>query len=1732
MNSILPSRRCYAFSIVMMLCFCFLPEISQAQIYFIVTGLEVLPANPNDQEPTLVRVQGVRSNSCSFLDGHTLQQNNPNFSVLNMDWDNEIDTNPNANCSTGGVAWEMTFSLGILQGGSHAFFFTGSNYAINGNSGISNPTVIQVADAACNPSQTDIVVSNTLDDGPGSLRQAIVCANANPGYNRVVFNFSGTEPDTFRVGETTGEALPTIFDDSTTIDATTHSGFGANGNFSPKIVLDGQFHDWETAINAVFIQADFCEVYGLEIINFPDDGIDILGGDFAKIGGINKGNVIHNNGSEQDFFPGNPGRGPWEGCGIVIRGGASRATIHGNYIGTNFSETTANGNEFCGVLIRDGGDLHQIGGQLPGMGNVIVNNANGVAIGSGSSGCSILQNNFYCNDSIAILLSNNVNNNIAPPVVNLAGAGVVSGTAGPNQFVEVFINDAGDCGGAPCQGRIFLGRTQVSNGEWSLNFPFANNVSLSANDVVTAIATDLTGNSSNYSNCFSVEIICQSTNGIIEVTNTNDDGPGSLRAAIDCANNLAAANTIRFDIPGSGPHIIAVGSTTGAALPSLLDARTTIDGTTQPGFGQSGDSRPVIILDGGNNNWNFPINALFVRGDFCEIYGLEIRNFPDDGIDVNAADFVKIGDNDKGNVIYNCGSDTDFFSGSPGTGPWEGCAIVVRQGSANCDIIGNTIGTDFDQQNTIGNEYCGILIRGGGDNHQIGNGTEDGANIIAHNATAIRIRSGTAFTRITRNAFYCNDTVAINLLGTANNQITPPEINVLSAAQISGTTSTQSNEVEIFVSQNTGCGSAPCQGRIYLGTAMVNNGNWLLNSPYHNNFQPQNGAMITAIAISANGNSSGFANCATFIGCDLTASVENITTATCDQDNGSATILVNNGTPPFNFNFNNQNTSNPNLTGLAPGTYNLLVTDDNDCETTTSFVIQAIAAPELTIASQTNASCNNDNGSFTLSVTGGTPDFEFTTNQGTTFNPNFTDLTAGTYSVTVTDGNSCTDAISVTIEDTNPPVLAISQLTSASCGAANGSLTVIAVQGTSPYTYSIDGQPQPDGTFSNLADGVYMVGVEDQNGCTAQLNAVIGNSPPVDLSLDSSTAPTCGTENGQITVSVSGGTAPYDYTLNGDAAVGPAFDDLAAGTYQVVVTDEVGCTSTVQVVLEDSGNLEVIIAQQMDDNCNEGVGSFTLSTMGGTAPYEFDMGDGRVNTNEFSDLIAGTYTVTVTDANDCDAVATVVIEHTGTEPTAGFDFMLDGNVLTVQSSATNADGIEWDFGDGTTSTQATFVHPYQTSDMYTVCLTATNVCGSVSSCETIEVIVPLSNFSIGGIARRMDGTPVGEVMVDCTGETSMTTTVDGTYLFADLPEGADYTITPFKDINHPNGVNISDIIRVRAHILLTDAFTMPGEYVAADADRNGVISINDIVEMRNVILLFNDRFANNTSWRFLPEDQTFGQPSDALLYDYPESIVVADLDMNYLSEDFIAIKIGDVNDSNDPTRTSDGISAWRMTDQSAVGGQIVEVTVRLNERQRILGFQAALGFDENQLELLEIVDGNGAMSGISHSLQNGRLNLLWYSETTTTPEPIAADSELFTLRFLAHQSIEKISEVIDLEQPTLQMVVADDREEQQIEWAFTDNLATNIIDFDQFTANLYPNPFHQETFISFELMEATSVFLTVFDALGRTIIFRQEELSAGLQRINIQGADLPASGTYFYQLNIGEHILTGKMLYN
>ena len=255
-----------------------------SQIFFNLQQVEVQPDNPDDQTFVSVYIAGMKSNDCSFLSNSQLIFQGNNITI-DLNWRNEAFGPPFPVCPPTEVFWDTTFVIGTLNAGVYLVNFKGTNYLISNS--VVSPTPFVVSGLNCTEPDGSILVTTTADNGPGSLRQAIDCANVTPGPNTIKFNLSGNGPSVFRVGETTGLPLPTLTNASTIIDGTSHPGFGNQGDFSPKVILDGSFTAWSAPIDAILIEGNNCEIYGLEITNFPDDAIDINFANGVIIGGIN-----------------------------------------------------------------------------------------------------------------------------------------------------------------------------------------------------------------------------------------------------------------------------------------------------------------------------------------------------------------------------------------------------------------------------------------------------------------------------------------------------------------------------------------------------------------------------------------------------------------------------------------------------------------------------------------------------------------------------------------------------------------------------------------------------------------------------------------------------------------------------------------------------------------------------------------------------------------------------------------------------------------------------------------------------------------------------------------------------------------------------------------------------------------------------------------------------------------------------------------------------------------------------------------------------------------------------------------------------------------------------------------------------------------------------------------------------------------------------------------------------
>jgi gliding motility-associated-like protein len=404
----------------------------------------------------------------------------------------------------------------------------------------------------------------------------------------------------------------------------------------------------------------------------------------------------------------------------------------------------------------------------------------------------------------------------------------------------------------------------------------------------------------------------------------------------------------------------------------------------------------------------------------------------------------------------------------------------------------------------------------------------------------------------------------------------------------------------------------------------------------------------------------------------LVASVNSQTNVSCNGgSNGAASVSVSGGTSAYSYNWTPGNPTGDgtnSVTGLTSGSYTCTVTDANGCSTTQTFNIIQPAAIGLLQDTQTNIACfgNSTGSAEVFAPTGGTGSFTYNWTPG---NPTgdgtrvVTGLTAGTWTCTVTDANSCTASRNFTLNQ--PPLLvaSIGSLANVSCnGGSNGSALVTVnggeLGGGGSYSYNwTPGNPTGDGTNSvtGLTSGTYTCTVTDVNSCSTTQNFTI--TEPTALSgTPSSTPVSCfGGSNGAASVSVSGGTAGYTYNWTPGNPTGDGTNSvtgLTLGSYTCTVTDANGCSITQTFNISQPAVFVLTANSQTNVSCfggSNGAASINLPSGGGGYSYDWSPSNpGGNGTTSASGLTAGSYTCTVTNINGCTATQNFTI----TQPTA------------------------------------------------------------------------------------------------------------------------------------------------------------------------------------------------------------------------------------------------------------------------------------------------------------------------------------------------------------------------------------------------------------------------------------------------------------------------------------------------
>ncbi|MBA0885308.1 SprB repeat-containing protein, partial [Flavobacterium sp. BBQ-18] len=368
--------------------------------------------------------------------------------------------------------------------------------------------------------------------------------------------------------------------------------------------------------------------------------------------------------------------------------------------------------------------------------------------------------------------------------------------------------------------------------------------------------------------------------------------------------------------------------------------------------------------------------------------------------------------------------------------------------------------------------------------------------------------------------------------------------------------------------------------------------------------------------------------------------------------NGSASVSPSGGTPGYTYSWSPSGGTAATATGLASGSYTVTVTDANGCTATRNYTITQPTAISTATGSQTNVSCNGGtNGSASVSPSGGTPGYTYSWSPSGGTAATATGLAAGSYTVTVTDANGCTATRNYTLTQPSAINTSSGSQTNVSCnGGTNGSASVSPSGGTPGYTYSWSPSGGTAATATGLAAGSYTVTVTDANGCTATRSYTLTQPTAINTSSGSQTNVSCnGGTNGSASVSPSGGTPGYTYSWSPSGGTAATATGLAAGSYTVTVTDANGCTATRNYTLTQPSAINTSSGSQTNVSCNGGTnGSASVSPSGGTPGYTYSWSPSGGTAATATGLAAGSYTVTVTDANGCTATRS----YTLTQPTA------------------------------------------------------------------------------------------------------------------------------------------------------------------------------------------------------------------------------------------------------------------------------------------------------------------------------------------------------------------------------------------------------------------------------------------------------------------------------------------------
>ncbi|MBN4061562.1 hypothetical protein JYU20_00005, partial [Bacteroidales bacterium AH-315-I05] len=554
----------------------------------------------------------------------------------------------------------------------------------------------------------------------------------------------------------------------------------------------------------------------------------------------------------------------------------------------------------------------------------------------------------------------------------------------------------------------------------------------------------------------------------------------------------------------------------------------------------------------------------------------------------------------------------------------------------------------------------------------------------------------------------------------------------------------------------------------------------------------------------------------------LSVSMSNSTDVLCNGNStGDATVTPAGGTSPYSYSWNNGQTDST-ATGLAAGSYSVTATDINGCTATASITINEPTALSLSITNTTNASCGSSNGSATVTPSGSTSPYTYLWNNGQT-DSTATGLSAASYTVIVTDANTCTDSISINISNIGGPTASITDTTHNVCNGDTAGIAIVTPSGgATPYTYLWnDGSAQTDSTATGLPAGTFTVTVTDNGTCVTLASVTITEPSALTIVFTASTQVDCnGNPTGSATITPSGGTSPYAYSWTGGQTDSTA-TGLAAGNYTISVTDNNGCIDSASITISEPTPLTMSITNTTNITCNGDSSGLAIATpSGGTSPYSYLWNNGQTDSTA-TGLSATSYTITATDNNGCSVSTSITITEpsaivltTTADSNASCNGYGDGGATLTLSGGISTYNYYWSTGDTTTATAATSNSVTGLlAGTYYITATDNNACtktDSVTITEPLDVTLTMTQDSSVSCNGGSDGAASVSVVAGLTPYNYVWSTGDSLMATTDTSNSISGLLanTYYVTVSDANGCAKTDSIAVTEPTALNLATTL------------------------------------------------------------------------------------------------------------------------------------------------------------------------------------------------------------------------------------------------------------------------------------------------------------------------------------